>query len=85
MFYNASSLTSLDLSSFNTSSVTNMISMFRGASSLTSLDLTSWNTNHQLSYDGWITDMNGTIYCNDPDGGGTGSPATGTVNGVACY
>ena len=35
---------SIDLSSFNTSNVTNMNSMFRDCSSLTSLDLSSFNT-----------------------------------------
>ncbi|MBR5170138.1 MAG: BspA family leucine-rich repeat surface protein, partial [Muribaculaceae bacterium] len=37
-------LTSLDLSHFNTSKVTNMGEMFYGCSSLTSLDLSSFNT-----------------------------------------
>ena len=44
MFYGCSSLTSLDLSSFNTSKVKNMSSMFEGCSSLTSLDLSGFNT-----------------------------------------
>ena len=44
MFYNCSSLTSLDFSSFNTSNVTNMKNMFWDCSSLTSLDLSSFNT-----------------------------------------
>ena len=44
MFTYCSSLTSLDLSSFDTSAVTNMDSMFRGCSGLTSLDLSSFNT-----------------------------------------
>ena len=44
MFNSCSSLTSLDLSSFNTSVVTNMESMFSSCSSLTSLDLSSFNT-----------------------------------------
>ncbi|TNE97042.1 MAG: BspA family leucine-rich repeat surface protein, partial [Deltaproteobacteria bacterium] len=46
MFKNTSSLTSLDLSSFDTSNVTIMEGMFRGASSLTSLDLSSFNTSN---------------------------------------
>ena len=44
MFNDCESLTSLDLSSFNTSLVTNMSSMFFGCASLTSLDLSSFNT-----------------------------------------
>ena len=45
MFYNCSSLNSLDLISFNTSNVTDMESMFDGCSSLANLDLSSFNTN----------------------------------------
>ena len=45
-FYNSSSLTNLDLSSFNTSSVTNMEYMFYNCSSLTSLDLSNFNTSN---------------------------------------
>ena len=44
MFNDCESLTSLDLSSFNTSLVTNMNRMFFGCGSLTSLDLSSFNT-----------------------------------------
>ena len=44
MFYQCSSLQSLDLSSFKTASVTNMTAMFGGCSSLQSLDLSSFNT-----------------------------------------
>ena len=44
MFYGCSSLTSLDLSSFNTAACTNMGAMFSGCRSLTSLDLSSFNT-----------------------------------------
>lgn len=46
MFYQCSSLTSLDLSSFDTSKVTNMYSMFGYCKSLTSLDLSSFNTSN---------------------------------------
>ena len=49
MFSNCSSLTSLDLSSFDTSKVTNMNSMFSGCSLLTSLDLRSFNTSNVMS------------------------------------
>ncbi|MDD7209780.1 MAG: BspA family leucine-rich repeat surface protein, partial [Lachnospiraceae bacterium] len=49
MFYNCSSLTSLDLTSFNTGNVKDMGGMFWGCSSLTSLDLTSFNTGNVTS------------------------------------
>ena len=58
MFRNCRSLTSLDLSNFNTSNVTNMGSMFSGCNSLTSLDLSGWNTSN-------VTDMEQMFqYCN---------------------
>ena len=41
MFYNCASLTSLDVSNFNTSNVTNMSYMFQSCSKLTTLDLSS--------------------------------------------
>ena len=44
MFYRCSSLTSLDVTHFNTEKVTNMNSMFENCSSLTSLDVTNFNT-----------------------------------------
>ena len=44
MFYGCSSLTSLNLSNFNTSGVTDMGAMFRSCSSLTSLDLSNFDT-----------------------------------------
>ena len=46
MFCNCSSLTSLNLSNFNTKNVTNMSSMFSECSSLTSLNLSNFNTNN---------------------------------------
>ena len=51
MFRGCSSLTSLDLSSFDTSSVTDMSAMFSGCSSLASLDLSSFDTSkvHYMS------------------------------------
>lgn len=84
MFYGASSLTSLNLSSFDTSNVTHMDYMFYGASLLTSLDLTNWDTTNTQSFIDWILGMTGTIFCNDPDNGGTGEAGTGTVNGFPC-
>ena len=50
MFYNCSSLTSLDLSSCNTEKVTNMNNMFYGCMSLKSLNLGNFNTTN-------VTDM----------------------------
>jgi len=44
MFINCSSLTSLDVSGFDTSSVTNMSYMFYNCSSLTSLDVSGFDT-----------------------------------------
>ena len=50
LFSNCDSLTSLDVSGFNTSNVTNMNSMFISCSSLTSLDVSHFNTSN-------VTDM----------------------------
>ena len=44
MFYNCSTLTSLDLSNFNTEKVESMMGMFFSCSALTSLDLSNFNT-----------------------------------------
>ena len=44
MFYGCNSLSSVDLSTFNTSNVTNMSWMFFGCGSLSSLDLSAFNT-----------------------------------------
>ena len=52
MFYDCSKLTSLNLSNFNTSNVTNMNGMFNGCSKLTSLNVSSFNTSK-------VTHMNG--------------------------
>jgi surface protein len=46
MFYYCGSLTSLDLSHFDTSNVTDMTYMFGGCNSLTSLDVTHFNTSN---------------------------------------
>ena len=45
MFYKCSSLTSLNLSNFNTDNVNNMSIIFALCSSLTSLNLSNFNTN----------------------------------------
>lgn len=52
MFRSCHKIESLDLSTFNTSEVTNMYSMFYGCVSLTSLNLSSFNTSK-------VTNMNG--------------------------
>ena len=52
VFRDCSELTSLDLSSFDTANVTNMINMFYGCSKLTSLDLSSFDTSN-------VTDISG--------------------------
>jgi len=44
MFRSCSSLTTLDVSEWDTSSVTNMAGMFRSCSSLTTLDVSLWDT-----------------------------------------
>ena len=46
MFSDCTKLTSLDLSSFNTSNVTNMSNMFSTCNSLTTLDLSNFNTSN---------------------------------------
>ncbi len=55
MFSWCSSLTSLDLSSFDTSKVTDMSGMFSGCSSLTSLDLSSFNTSNVTGMGGMFS------------------------------
>ena len=52
MFQECKSLTSLNLSSFNTSNVTTMLWMFTKCSSLTNLDLSNFNTSN-------VTEMRG--------------------------
>lgn len=53
IFEGCSGLTSLDLSHFDTSNVTNMYYMFYGCSGLTSLDLSSFNTSKVMAM-GWM-------------------------------
>jgi surface protein len=53
MFYNCSSLTSLDVSSFDTHNVTDMGTMFGKCSSLTTLDLSSFDTSKVTKMD-WM-------------------------------
>ena len=49
MFNGCSSLTSLNLSNFNTSKVTYMNNMFNGCSSLTSLNLSNFDTSSVIN------------------------------------
>ena len=58
IFIDCSSLTSLDLSKFNTNNVTNMLYMFYNCSSLTSLDLSKFNTNNVTYMDGMFNGLN---------------------------
>ncbi|WP_081965599.1 BspA family leucine-rich repeat surface protein [Bifidobacterium bombi] len=44
MFHGASALASLDVSNWNTGSVTDMSAMFWSAGSLKSLDVSKWKT-----------------------------------------
>ena len=55
MFRGCKSLTSLDVSKFNTSNVTNMNWMFYECKSLTSLDVSNFNTSN-------VTDMSKMFY-----------------------
>ena len=56
MFSGCASLTSLDLSSFNTSQVTDMSRMFAGCRGLRSLDVSSFDTSQ-------VADMREMFYC----------------------
>ena len=69
VFYGCSSLTSLDLSNFNTGNVTNMNVMFRNCSKLTSLDLSNFNTEKVTNMNNILTNTPsltniGAVYCN---------------------
>lgn len=55
MFYNCNNLITLNLSSFDTSNVTNMSKMWYNCKSLTTLDLSSFNTAK-------VTNMDCTFY-----------------------
>ena len=67
MFYGCSTLTSLNISSFKTDSVTNMSYMFSDCSSLTSLDISSFNTGNvtNMSYMFQRCSILTTIYAGD--------------------
>ena len=67
MFYGCSSLTSLDVTKFNTEKVTNMNRMFYNCSKLTSLDVTNFNTENvtNMSYMFSSCSALTTIYASD--------------------
>ena len=67
IFIECTSLTSLDLSNFNTNNVTNMSRMFYNCYSLTSLNLSNFNTNNVTNM-GWMfygINKNCNLICND--------------------
>ena len=57
MFSGMSSLTSLDLSNFNTSNMTNMSRMFYNMRNLTSLDLSNFNTSNVVDMEDMFSGM----------------------------
>ena len=59
MFAGCSSLTSLDLSSFNTSKVTDMRGLFEGCKNLTSLNVSGFNTSNVQYMDAMFMDCSG--------------------------
>ena len=59
MFAQCSSLTSLDLSSFNTSNVTDMRGLFEGCKNLTSLNISGFNTSNVKYMDAMFMDCSG--------------------------
>ena len=62
MFWGCLSLTSLDLSSFDTSEVTSMSSMFSGCASLTTLDLTRFDTSEVTDMSNMFRDCSSLTY-----------------------
>ena len=60
MFYGMSNLTTLNLSSFNTSNVTDMSCMFSGMPNLITLDISNFDTSQ-------VTSMYGMFYLKDED------------------
>ena len=67
MFYNCNSLINLNLSSFNTSNVTDMGVMLAWCNSLTTLDLSSFDTSNvtNMSNMFWNDEKLKTIYVSD--------------------
>jgi len=78
MYSNCSSLTSLNLSNFNTNNVNNMSSMFSNCSSLTSLNLSNFNTNN-------VEDMSSMFYyCSSLTSLNLSNFNTNNVNNMCC-
>lgn len=72
IFWNCNFLTSLDVSNWDTSKVTDMSGIFSGCNSLTSLDVSKWNTSK-------VTDMSWMFYnCNSL------ASITGTLDLTSC-
>ena len=65
MFSSCKSLSSLDLSNFNTQNVTSMGYMFSGCKSLLSIDLSNFNTQNVTSMESMFSDCNSLIYKKD--------------------
>lgn len=89
LFFNNERLTNLDLSMFDTSNVTNMSYIFHNATRVENLNVNNWDVRAVISNLFWNTNLgalgNGlTIFCNDPDGGGTGASGTGAIFGESC-
>ena len=61
MFYGMSKLTTLSLSNFDTSKVTNMGSMFYGMSSLTTLNLSNFDTSKVMDMSAMFADMSNLV------------------------
>ena len=57
MFYDCSSLTTLNLTNFNTSGVIDMSSMFNGCNNLTTLDLSSFDTLNVSEFLGFVPNV----------------------------
>ena len=67
MFSGCSSLTSLNVSNFDTGNATDMYAMFRDCSSLTSLDVSNFNTAKVTAMSAMFSNCSSltTIFCND--------------------
>ena len=75
MFFNCNALTTLILTNFNTSKVTNMDSMFRACKALVTLDLSSFNTSKVTAFLNMfkdcisLTTITGSIDCSNATSG----------------
>ena len=64
MFRNCSSLTSIDLSGFNTNAANYMISMFEGCTAITSIDIGHFTTSGVISMSNLFKDCTNLKYIN---------------------